>query len=146
MAFFLRSPRIDYRSREHLCTLLRDGRFIHSAPLVMHDRCAQSCGLENHSRELDAEWSAARRAVADDHAARGEINPRTGEGWDLPSTSTPDDIIARLNAAGAAANAYRDPISAAAGRGWDLCWAPLYSDRDNAPPCYVCGEPVNGKG
>jgi hypothetical protein len=140
MAFFLRSPRIDYRSRERMLSVLRiDGQgnalplsehvYVHDAPIVLHDRCAHAEGLENHSRELAAEWKAAKRAVIDDHASRGEINPRTGEGWSIPSPTTPDEIIDRLSAAGAAVNAYRDPISTLAGAGWDLCWSPLYSDR-----------------
>jgi len=41
-------------------------------------------------------------------------------------------------------DAGREAFSALAGQ--DLCWAPLYSDRPDAAPCYCCGAPVIGRG
>lgn len=85
MAYFMRSPTLPRNSREVLCSHWIDPetgkwKFVHSAPLLLHDRCAKAQGLENRSPALEEAWRAAKAAIRADHAARGEINPPHGGG------------------------------------------------------------------
>jgi hypothetical protein len=143
VAYFLRLPR--GRRSGRMRRESDQSVFVHSAPLVAHDRCVPA-GYENHSRELEAQRERLKAQVRADHASRGEVNPSTGEGWEYPSAGTPDELVRRLNENGRALNAWRDPISTLAGAGWDWCWAPIYSDRPDAPDCHWCGDPVVGRG
>ncbi len=38
----------------------------------------------------------------------------------------------------------RDKWAAPFGPGHALCWSHVYSDSDDAPACYFCGDPVKG--
>lgn len=151
MAYFLRLPRVDRSARIKAPNLSRytrpDGRtiFVTPAPLVAHDRCVPE-GFENHSTALAAEWQAVKAEVREDNRRRGDVSSRTGEPFEGPSADTPRELVERLNAAGRAVNAWRDPISTLAGPGWDWCWSPLYSLEPDAPPCHWCGEPCTGRG
>jgi hypothetical protein len=67
-------------------------RFITSAPLVVHDACANANGIRDHAD-----------GSSDGRESFGQL------------------------------------------AGGDLCWSPVYSLSDDAPPCFYCGEPVKGR-
>jgi hypothetical protein len=46
----------------------------------------------------------------------------------------------------AASFAARDGFAEAFGPGHSLCWGPVWSVKDDAAPCFFCGEPVVGRG